>query len=155
MQGEVYDFRLNSRSVALNPFFGFLYWQMHYHVEHHMYPGVPFHQLKALRREIQHDLPPACRGLRGVIRELLLHRRRTGQVRGGSGFFDALAGVLTAPRAAILAVQIDGKAGDLRDQADAERDGGTVGAGIQIGHEHREPSQPDIGKGQAFIDRAC
>ena len=74
MQSEVNDFRLNSRSVALNPLLGFLYWQMHYHVEHHMYPGVPCYHLKALRQEIHGDLPHACKGMRGVLRELLAER---------------------------------------------------------------------------------
>jgi fatty acid desaturase len=74
MQANVRDYRLNSRTVLLNPFLGFLYWQMNHHVEHHMYPGVPFHQLKKLRALIKHDLPLPCRGLLGVLRELAGNR---------------------------------------------------------------------------------
>jgi fatty acid desaturase len=70
MQPNVDDFRLNSRTVLLNPFVAFLYWQMNYHVEHHMYPGVPFYNLKKLRGRIEQDLPPACDGVIGVLREV-------------------------------------------------------------------------------------
>jgi fatty acid desaturase len=36
---------------------------MQYHVEHHMFPAVPFYNLPALRKAIEHDLPPAPHGL--------------------------------------------------------------------------------------------
>jgi fatty acid desaturase len=42
---DVRDHRLNTRTVKLNPFFRFLYFNMNYHIEHHMYPMVPFHAL--------------------------------------------------------------------------------------------------------------
>lgn len=64
------DFRANSRTVLLNPLLAALYWQMNYHVEHHMYPAVPFFRLKALHAAIAHDLPPPTVGLRGVWRIL-------------------------------------------------------------------------------------
>ncbi len=76
MRPNVRDFRLNSRTVLLNPFVAFLYWQMNYHVEHHMYPGVPFYNLKKLRGLIEHDLPPPCRGMLGALRELATNRPR-------------------------------------------------------------------------------
>jgi fatty acid desaturase len=44
---------------------------MQYHVEHHMFPAVPFYNLPALRREIEHDLPPATHGLLATWREIL------------------------------------------------------------------------------------
>ena len=34
----------------------FIYWNMNFHTEHHMYAGVPFYNLPALRREIGWDL---------------------------------------------------------------------------------------------------
>ncbi len=76
---SVPDFRLCCQTMTLNPVVRFLYWQMNYHVEHHMYAAVPFHRLADLRRTIEPDLPPACRGLRGAWRELLsaLARQRT------------------------------------------------------------------------------
>ncbi|NQU40634.1 MAG: fatty acid desaturase [Lentisphaerae bacterium] len=57
------DFRLSCRTVILNPVFRFLYWHMNYHVEHHMYAGVPFYKLGRLRRLIESDLPAADNGL--------------------------------------------------------------------------------------------
>lgn len=84
MQSNVHDFRLNSRTVLLHPFLAFLYWQMNYHIEHHMYPAVPFHQLKALREQLQHDLPAAPRGMRALLREIAAIKRRqaTAQANG-------------------------------------------------------------------------
>ena len=38
---DVLDHRLNSRTVYMNPIFRFLYWNMNYHVEHHIFPTVP------------------------------------------------------------------------------------------------------------------
>jgi len=35
----------------------FIYWNMNYHVEHHMFPMVPYHALPALHEKIKHDLP--------------------------------------------------------------------------------------------------
>jgi fatty acid desaturase len=70
LSGDRHDFRANSRTVLLNPMLAALYWQMNYHIEHHMYPAVPFFRLKALRAAIAHDLPPPTVGLRGVWRLL-------------------------------------------------------------------------------------
>lgn len=57
LPGHVNDWRVIARSIRLNPVLGFLYWNMHYHIEHHMYAAVPCYHLKALRREIEDDLP--------------------------------------------------------------------------------------------------
>ncbi len=57
------DFRLCCRTFELNPFVRFLYWDMNYHVEHHMYVGVPCYNLRRLHRLIEHDLPPTPNGL--------------------------------------------------------------------------------------------
>lgn len=71
MQANVPDFRQNSRTILLNPFLAFLYWQMNYHIEHHMYPAVPFFNLKKLRRVIDHDLPAPTHGVRGAVQEMV------------------------------------------------------------------------------------
>lgn len=71
LQPNVSDFRLCCRSVKLNPVFAFFYWQMNYHIEHHMYAGVPFYNLKNLRKSIEHDLPPASKGLLPAWKEIL------------------------------------------------------------------------------------
>jgi fatty acid desaturase len=54
---NVTDHRLNSRTVLMNPVSRFIYWNMNYHVEHHMFPMVPYHRLPALHARIKDDLP--------------------------------------------------------------------------------------------------
>lgn len=54
---NVIDHRLNSRTVLMNPISRFIYWNMNYHVEHHMFPMVPYHALPRLHQVIGHDLP--------------------------------------------------------------------------------------------------
>ncbi len=51
------DFRKNTRSIHINPILRFFYWHMNWHVEHHMYAGVPCYNLKALAKEIESDMP--------------------------------------------------------------------------------------------------
>ncbi len=60
---NVIDHRLNSRTVYMNPISRFIYWNMNYHVEHHMFPMVPYHQLPALHEAIKHDLPAPNRSI--------------------------------------------------------------------------------------------
>jgi fatty acid desaturase len=60
---DVPDHRLSCRTFTCTWLPRFLYWNMNYHVEHHMFPAVPFHQLPRLREAIAHDLPPARHGL--------------------------------------------------------------------------------------------
>lgn len=54
---NVIDHRMNSRTVYMNPISRFIYWNMNYHVEHHMFPMVPYHRLPELHEKIKHDLP--------------------------------------------------------------------------------------------------
>jgi fatty acid desaturase len=54
---NVLDHRLNSRTVYMNPVFRFLYWNMNYHVEHHMFPMVPYHALPKLHEIMKADTP--------------------------------------------------------------------------------------------------
>lgn len=64
-----HDFRDNSRTVLLPAWLSFFYWNMNYHVEHHMYPGVPCYRLPALRTVLADDLPAATVGITGVLQE--------------------------------------------------------------------------------------
>ena len=41
----------------------FIYWNMNYHVEHHMFPMVPYHALPRLHEAIKHDLPAPSRSI--------------------------------------------------------------------------------------------
>lgn len=54
---NVTDHRLNSRTVYINPISRFIYWNMNYHIEHHMFPMVPYYRLPELHAKIKHDLP--------------------------------------------------------------------------------------------------
>ena len=63
LASDVNDFRLNTRTYTCGPIPAFFYWNMQYHVEHHMFPAVPFYNLPRLREAIKHDMPPATHGL--------------------------------------------------------------------------------------------
>jgi fatty acid desaturase len=63
LQDNAPDFRLCTRTILINPVFRFLYWHMNFHIEHHMYAGVPCYKLGRLHKAIAHDLPPSPRGL--------------------------------------------------------------------------------------------
>jgi fatty acid desaturase len=67
---NVLDHRLNSRTVYMNPVSRFIYWNMNYHIEHHMFPMVPYHQLPALHARIKDDLPPPNRSIADGFREM-------------------------------------------------------------------------------------
>ncbi|MGL4238994.1 fatty acid desaturase family protein [Tabrizicola sp.] len=68
---DVTDHRLNSRTVYMNPISRWLYWNMNYHIEHHMFPMVPYHALPKLHALIKHDLPPANPSIWDAYREAL------------------------------------------------------------------------------------
>jgi len=67
---DVTDHRLNSRTVHMNPVSRFIYWNMNYHVEHHMFPMVPYHALPRLHELIRHDLPTANPSILDAYREM-------------------------------------------------------------------------------------
>jgi fatty acid desaturase len=68
---NVIDHRLNSRTVLMNPVSRFIYWNMNYHVEHHMFPMVPYHRLPELHARIRDDLPPPTPSIWAGYREML------------------------------------------------------------------------------------
>ena len=55
---DVLDHRLNSRTFLLPAPVRWIYWNMNYHVEHHMFPMVPYHALPRLHQVIKHDCAP-------------------------------------------------------------------------------------------------
>lgn len=67
---NVIDHRLNSRTVLMNPVSRFIYWNMNYHVEHHMFPMVPYHALPQLHEVIRSDLPAPNRSIAEAFREM-------------------------------------------------------------------------------------
>ncbi|MEL7115428.1 MAG: fatty acid desaturase, partial [Pseudomonadota bacterium] len=68
---DVLDHRLNTRTVYMNPISRFIYWNMNYHVEHHMFPAVPYHQLPALHALIKDDLPEPTPSILSGFKEVL------------------------------------------------------------------------------------
>ncbi len=70
------DWRRSCRTVLQGPLTRFLYWQMNYHTEHHMYAAVPFHALPRLHRAIADQSPKPCRGLVAAWREMIGIARR-------------------------------------------------------------------------------
>jgi len=73
---NVPDFRLNYRTVILQPFVSFLYWKINYHIEHHMYPAILFFKLNTLRTQIESELPSATRGLWSTWKEMISIAKR-------------------------------------------------------------------------------
>jgi fatty acid desaturase len=68
---DVLDHRLNSRTVLMNPVLRFIYWNMNYHVEHHMFPMVPYHQLPKLYEDMKPFTPPANTSVFDAYREII------------------------------------------------------------------------------------
>ena len=73
---NVIDHRLNSRTVYMNPVSRFIYWNMNYHVEHHMFPMVPYHALPRLHDTIKADLPAPNRSIAEGFAEMWPALRR-------------------------------------------------------------------------------
>jgi fatty acid desaturase len=71
MPENVLDHRKNCRTVMMNPLFRFLYWNMNYHVEHHMFPMVPFHALPQLHETVKADMPPPYRSSLAAYAEIV------------------------------------------------------------------------------------
>lgn len=67
---NVVDHRLNSRTCYMNPISRFIYWNMNYHVEHHMFPMVPYHALPKLHETIKYDLPAPNLSIAAAYREM-------------------------------------------------------------------------------------
>jgi fatty acid desaturase len=76
---DVLDHRLNSRTVYMNPAFRFIYWNMNYHVEHHMFPMIPYHALPQLHEEMKpfcpKPYPSTIAAYREIIPALVKQRR--------------------------------------------------------------------------------
>ncbi len=79
---DVLDHRLNSRTMKLNPVLRFLYWNMNYHVGHHMFPMVPYHALPALHEAMKDDSPEPRPGLWAALREAIGAMIRQGKDPG-------------------------------------------------------------------------
>ena len=75
----------STRTTRAGPLLRWLMWQMPYHTEHHLFPGVPFHKLDALSRELRERPDSKLAGINEVApgyfavhRDLLAMMRRGG-----------------------------------------------------------------------------
>ena len=68
---DVRDHRLNTRTVLMGPLQTFLVWNANYHVEHHIFPMVPFHALPKLSKVLADQLPAPRKGLLGAWKEMV------------------------------------------------------------------------------------
>src|SRR6185369_13655107 len=71
MGENVLDHRLNTRTVKMCVVNRFLYWNMNYHVEHHMFPMVPYYRLPELHEEIKPDCAPVYPSLWAAYKEII------------------------------------------------------------------------------------
>lgn len=76
MRSDVPDWRANSRTFTCSPITAFYYWNMQYHVEHHMYPAVPFYNLGKLRKALGDELPVVPHGLIATWKVILKIRKQ-------------------------------------------------------------------------------
>ncbi len=68
---NVTDHRLNSRTVLMNPISRFIYLNMNYHLEHHMFTMVPYYRLPQLHDLIRHDVPAPEPSMIAAYRRLI------------------------------------------------------------------------------------
>ena len=68
---NVPDWRLNAYTVKFGPVMRFLYWNMNFHVEHHMYAAVPFYNLPELSEELETDLAKPLKGYFGGLAHVI------------------------------------------------------------------------------------
>jgi fatty acid desaturase len=70
------DWRLVCHTVKVNPLIGFLYWNMNYHIEHHMYAAVPWYNLSRFHKAIEKDLPVGPKSFIGGLRLILSIKKK-------------------------------------------------------------------------------
>jgi fatty acid desaturase len=63
MAEDLPDHRRTTRSIRGGRLERLLYWNMNYHIEHHLFPAVPFHALPRLNAEIGSQLPAPIAGV--------------------------------------------------------------------------------------------
>lgn len=73
LEQDVLDHRLNTRTCYVNAISGFIYWNMQYHVEHHMFPMVPYYNLPELHAVLQAggQMPEPYASMWSVYREMI------------------------------------------------------------------------------------
>jgi fatty acid desaturase len=69
---ELNNYYINCRTIILPKFWSFFYSNMNYHVEHHMYPTVPYYNLKEVHSELirTQNFPNLSIGWLGLIKDM-------------------------------------------------------------------------------------
>ncbi len=129
LREDVLDHRLNTRTVYMNPVLRFLYLNMNYHLEHHLFPTVPYHALPALHDEIAAHLPAPNRSVLAAYKEIvdaLRHQRHDPEWEiPGRRLPDTTPPVVTGAAVAMAMATVAGGALDL-GPADRLPQGGIV-----------------------------
>ncbi len=107
LKENVLDHRENCRTVYMNRVNRFIYWNMNYHLEHHMFPLVPYHALPKLHELIRHDCPAPYHSLLKAWKEIIPAWRK--QKKDPSYFVEI---DMPANRQKKIAVKSDHIAGD-------------------------------------------
>ena len=68
---NIKDHRKSTRTVIMNPFFSFLYSNMEYHIEHHIFPKIPCHNLKKFHKIVKNQMPEPHNGIISAYRSII------------------------------------------------------------------------------------
>jgi Na+-transporting NADH:ubiquinone oxidoreductase subunit F len=101
---DVLDHRLNTRTVYMNLINRYLYWNMGYHIEHHMFPLVPYYNLPKLHDLVKPYMPPPYNGLIAAYREIVPTLRRVAE--DPNYYYQRPVPALPEPEAAHAAAQV-------------------------------------------------
>ena len=72
LKADTWDHRESTRTVILNPIHGWLlYFNMQYHLEHHIFPQVPFYNLPKLHQAVKDQLPPPNPSFIAGLKEMI------------------------------------------------------------------------------------
>ena len=72
LKADSWDHRESTRTVYLNPILGWcMYMNMQYHIEHHIFPQVPFYNLPKLHEIIKDQCPPPNTSFFDGLREMI------------------------------------------------------------------------------------
>jgi fatty acid desaturase len=87
------DFRKSCATTKLDPLTSFLHWRMEYHVEHHMFAGIPCYNLKAFRTFVEDQLPPREYALPHLIKASKICKEKFGSPAEWSANFGKYKGL--------------------------------------------------------------
>ena len=68
---NVLDHRLNTRTVKMDRLNRFLYSNMNYHIEHHMFPMVPSTASLSCTRKSRHDCPEPYPSMWAALKDII------------------------------------------------------------------------------------